>query len=184
MDGAFEDGSSSLSRPGRRRTAWPFARFYPNSARDEGSLDLADQFLDCDGLREPAPDTRVQRLFLGRLMAADDDDRHLGHAVGRELVQHLAAVHERHDPVEEDDIRALARDPIDCLGAIRSKFDLKTTLIQSDRVETPNVRVVLDNEDLLLAAHRLPICAGFMRRRLQSRPCEPVGTNTSWALRI
>src|SRR5213596_2859329 len=99
MAGAFEDGSSSLSRPDRRRTAWPFARFYPNSARDEGSLDLADQFLDCDGLRHPAPDALVQRLVLRRLMATDDDDRQFCSAIGRELVEHLAAVHERHDPV-------------------------------------------------------------------------------------
>src|SRR5438094_250903 len=135
MGGASEDDSSSLSRPGRRRTAWPFPRFYPNSARDEWRLDLADELLDCDRLCEPTADPRVKRLLLRGLVAADDDDGDLRCAIVRELVEHLAPVHERHDPVEEDDVGTLARDSVDRFRAVGRQLHLEPALIESDRVE-------------------------------------------------
>ena len=90
---------------------------------------------------------------LRRGLTADDDHGDGMAVVVADAVEQLAAVHQRHQPVEQHDVRLLVDDPLQRLGPVRCELHFEAALVEADGVKPPDVGVVIDDQNAPSHAH-------------------------------
>ena len=119
----------------------------------EQGLDSAEQDARFDRLRDVVVRPSIEPGNLGvvlRPCRQEGDDGVLGVGVVANLHAGLHAIHLGHHHVEQDEVRVPIRGNLDGLDTIGRRFDLKAPLFEVVLDEFEDVRLIVDDEDLLL----------------------------------